>query len=65
MKYQHDSFIADPAPDASGRLAMKAALREFRSIMRESPASHPMRAQMMGVLADARKSIDRINAKAA
>jgi hypothetical protein len=65
MKYQHDSFIADPAPDASARLAMQAALRDFRSIMRQSSPSHPLRAEMLGVLADARKSIDRINAKAA
>ncbi|WP_293884117.1 hypothetical protein [Sphingomonas sp.] len=65
MKYQHDSFTADPAPDASGSLAMKTALREFRNIMRQSPAAHPMRAEMLGVLADARKSIDRINAKEA
>lgn len=44
---------------------MKTALREFRNIMRQSPAAHPMRAEMLGVLADARKSIDRINAKEA
>jgi hypothetical protein len=61
MKHKHDSFTANCALDTNGRLAMKATLREFRSIMRKSPTSHPLRLEMLGVLADARKSIDRIN----
>jgi hypothetical protein len=57
MSHKPDSPIAE--------LAMKAALRDFRSVIRKSPASHPFREEMRGVLVDARRSIDRINRKQA
>jgi hypothetical protein len=63
MSYQTESFTADKAPDASARLAMRAALFEFRKVMREARAAHPLRKEMLGVLTDARLRIDRINAQ--
>jgi hypothetical protein len=61
MTYQTDSFTADTAPDTSTRLTMRAALFEFRKVMRDARPVHPLREEMLGVLADARVRIDRIN----
>lgn len=65
MSYQIDSLSADTAPEASARLAMRAVLFEFRKVMRGARQVHPMREEMLGVLADARLRIDRINAESA
>lgn len=54
-------LTADGNPDDASLLAMKAALRDLKVVLRQ-PAEHPMRRQMMNVLADARQRIDRINA---
>jgi hypothetical protein len=65
MGYHTDSFTADPAPDASARLAIMAALFDFREVMRDDRRVHPLRDEMLGVLADARVRIDRINTRSA
>lgn len=54
-------LTADGRPDDASLLAMKAALRDLKVVLR-NPAEHPMRRQMLTVLADVRASIDRINA---
>lgn len=65
MEYQPDSFTADTSRNGDTRLAMRAALRDLRKEMRRSPVAHPLRDEMLGVLADARVRIDRINARTA
>jgi hypothetical protein len=65
MSFQTDSFAADKAPDTCARLAMRAALFEFRKVMRDARPAYPSREDMRGALVDARVRIDRINAQQA
>jgi len=62
MEYQPDSFIPS-APDADAKRAMRAVLREFKELTKKpaATAEHPLRSEMLAVLADARARIDRIN----
>ena len=61
MIFQPNSITADGTPDDDGLLAMRAALRDLKVVMRK-PKEHPKRAEMLGILADAKARIDRINA---
>ncbi|AYJ87190.1 hypothetical protein D3Y57_16200 [Sphingomonas paeninsulae] len=65
MSFQHDSIITDMAFNANEYFAMTAALRSFQVELRKAPTQHPLREEMLGLLADARLRIDRINAKSA
>lgn len=60
MVFQPHSITADGTPDDDSLLAMRAALRDLKVVMRK-PAEHRRRAEMLGMLADARAAIDRIN----
>lgn len=63
MLFQPNSFSASGAPDDDSLLAIKAALRDLKVVMRgpRKPADHPRRPEMLAILADARSRIDRIN----
>ena len=56
-------ILADNVPDDAGVLAMKAALRELKMMMRKSrkAVDYPMRNEALAILNDARGAIDRIN----
>ncbi len=41
----------------------KAQTQSRKATRRPAPAEHPLRAEMLAVLADARQRIDRINAR--
>ena len=60
MIFQPNSIAADGTPDDDGLLAMRAALRDLKVVMRK-PKEHPKRAEMLDMLTDARAAIDRIN----
>ena len=60
MIFQPNSITADGTPDDDGLLAMRAALRDLRVVMRK-PKEHPKRAEILDMLADAKARIDRIN----
>jgi len=61
MIHQSDSF-ANAKPDAATTRAMRAELKSFRALANApSPTEHPLRAEMLVILADARTRIDRIN----
>ncbi len=63
MIIQPDSIVADPDADTSAKAALRAVLREFRSVARLP--THFLREQMLATLEDARIRIDRINAESA
>jgi hypothetical protein len=56
------ALTPDGDPDDASLLAMRAALRDLKVTMRK-PKEHPRRADMLAILADARATIDRINAR--
>ena len=60
MIFQPNSITADGTPDDDGLLAMRAALRDLKVVMRK-PKEHPKRAEILDMQADARAAIDRIN----
>ena len=60
MIFQPNSITADGTPDDDGLLAMRAALRDLKVVMRK-PKEHPKRAEILDMLADAKARIDRIN----
>ena len=60
MIFQPNSITADGTPDDDGLLAMRAALRDLKVVMRK-PKEHPKRAEILDMLTDARVAIDRIN----
>jgi hypothetical protein len=59
--FNPEFIVAACDPDDDGLRAMKAALRDLKVSMRK-PAEHPMRAEMLHILGNARAAIDRINA---
>jgi hypothetical protein len=61
MIFQPNSITADGTPDDDGLLAMRAALRDLKVVMRK-PKEHPQRAEILSILSEARTAIDRINA---
>jgi hypothetical protein len=60
MIFQPNSITADGNPDDNSLLAMRAALRDLKVVMR-APKEHPRRAEMLSILGEARAAIDRIN----
>lgn len=60
--FNPEFIVAACDPDDDSLRAMKAALRDLKVSMRK-PAEHPRRAEMLGILADARAAIDRISGK--
>ena len=62
MIFQANSFTADLTPDDDSVSAMKAALRDFKVIMRQG-TEHPRRPEMLAILNDARVRIDQINGR--
>jgi hypothetical protein len=58
--FNPEFIVAACDPDDDGLRAMKAALRDLKVSMRK-PAEHPRRAEMLGILGNARAAIDRIN----
>ncbi len=61
MIFQPYSLTADGNPDDDSLLAMRAALRDLKVVIPKG-AEHPRRADILGMLGDARAAIDRINA---
>jgi hypothetical protein len=63
MLIQPATLTPDGDPDDDSLLAMRAALRDLKVVMRKTkaPAEHPHRAEMLAILSDARSRIDRIN----
>jgi predicted component of type VI protein secretion system len=60
MIAQPEVTAVDCTPDHDGLLAMRAALRDLKVVMRKL-AEHPQRAEMLDMLADARVRTDLIN----
>ena len=60
MIFQAHTFNADGSPDDDSLLAMRAALRDLKVVMRKS-VDYPKRAEILDLLADAGVRIDRIN----
>jgi hypothetical protein len=60
MIFNPEFIVADCDPDDAGLLAMKAALRDLKVVMRKS-GDYPRRGEMLGILGEARVRIDRIN----
>ena len=61
MIFQAHTFNADGSPDDDSLLAMRAALRDLKVVMRKS-VDYPRRAEIMTMLGEAGQVIDRINA---
>jgi hypothetical protein len=60
MNFLADSIAADDNPGDDGLLAMRAALRDLKVMMRKSK-DYPRRTEIQMMLGDARAAIDRIN----
>ena len=60
MIFQANTFAADGTPDDESLLAMRAALRDLKVVMRKA-ADYPKRAEILDLLTDAGVRIDRIN----
>jgi hypothetical protein len=63
MIFLADSIAADDNPGDDGLLAMRAALRDLKVVMRK-PVEDARRADILNILSQARVMIDRINQKA-
>lgn len=60
MIFQANTFAADGTPDDESLLAMRAALRDLKVVMRKA-ADYPRRGEVLKILGDAGQAIGRIN----